>query len=81
MKKKYSAPDIAFESFALSVSIADCGVGTNQDDRKCGYKWDPETIIFVTGVQGCTTVIIDGDPYYDGVCYDNPSPEVNLYSS
>lgn len=81
MKKKYSAPDIAFESFSLSVSIATCAIGTNQGEDSCGYKWEPETIIFLEGMAGCTTEIANGDKVYNGICYDNPSPDKNLYSS
>lgn len=81
MKKKYSPPEIAFESFALSVSIAQCGAPTNQDNTKCGYKWDAETMLFVSTINECNTYIVDGDENWNGLCYDNPSQDKSLYSS
>lgn len=81
MKKTYSAPDIVFESFSLSVNIASCDVGTNHGREACGYKFDPETIIFVSGVSGCKEVIDDGDPAFDGICYHNPSEDSQLFGS
>lgn len=81
MKKTYSAPDIVFESFSLSVSIAACAVETNYGQYECGYKHDPENIIFVSGVSGCKEVVEDGDPVFDGVCYHVPAEDKQLFGS
>ncbi len=81
MKKRYTAPDIVFESFSLSVSIASCAIGTNQGQDSCGYKWDPETFLFTSTINECDTVTEDGSKEYNGICYDNPSLDKSLYSS
>ena len=81
MKKAYSAPDIVFDSFALSTSVAACKFETNQSDGVCGYFFAPETIIFLQGVSGCTTPITDGSGEYNGLCYHNFSPEGMLFGS
>lgn len=82
MKKKYSAPDIAFESFALSSSIAACDVGTNQSEGSCGYEFAPGIVIFVEQQQGCGTPTVDGSKEYNGVCYDVPTEDLKqLFSS
>lgn len=82
MKKVYSAPDIAFESFSMSVSIAsDCTAETNWGKDSCGYKFDGETYIFLETVAACTDKIVDGDPDYNGICYHNFSSDKQLFGS
>ncbi len=82
MKKAYSTPDIAFESFALSVSIAACKVEANHNaENECGYKWDAENILFLENINGCTTVIGEGDDSWDGYCYHNHSVDKRLFGS
>lgn len=81
MKKKYSAPDIAFESFSLSDSIANCEVGTNQNRGGCGYQFTVGIVIFLDEEQGCPVEIEDGSEKYNGICYDNPSSIKNLFNS
>lgn len=84
MKKSYSAPDIIFESFSLSTSIAACDVETNFGVGNCGYEVYPGFIIFKYGVDGCYAPI-EGDIFEtsngDSLCYDNPSGLTNLFSS
>lgn len=83
MKKAYSAPDIVFESFSLSVSIAACAIETNHGEDDCGYKWDGETIIFTADVGACADnfVIEDGSQEWNGLCYDNPTSDKRLFGS
>lgn len=81
MKKAYSAPDIAFESFSLSSSIAACDVETNHSQGTCGYRMDDGTVIFMTGVTGCDWEIDSPSGSYNGICYDNPSDLKTLFSS
>lgn len=80
MKKSYSAPDIVFESFSLSSSIAACEVETNFNEGNCGYELYPGFIIFMLGVDGCY-MQIESNIYADKICYDNPSGFMNLFSS
>ena len=85
MRKAYTKPEIAFESFALSTSIAgDCEVKTYTPNAgKCGYKFG-SMWVFVTGVHGCTIKIPDGsvtDNNGDAFCYHNPSDDKNLFNS
>ena len=69
MKKTYSKPDIVFDSFALSTSVAACKYETNYGPDICGYMFDPETYIFLESVSGCTTKITEGEEAFDGLCY------------
>ncbi len=80
MKKSYSAPDIVFESFSLSTSIAACDIETNFNEGRCGYEIYPGFSIFTIGVTGCLSQIENGI-YGDSICYDNPSGLANLFSS
>lgn len=80
MKKSYSKPDILFESFSLSSSVAaGCAVDTPlpQSD-KCGlpyFNW----VIFMNELQGCTKIVSTG--LMDGVCYHPPTEQTNLFTS
>jgi len=80
MKKTYLAPDIIFESFSLSTSIAACDIETNFNEGVCGYELYPGFAIFKVGVDGCLIEIETGI-YGDKICYDNPSGLTNLFSS
>ncbi len=73
MKKNYSKPEIVFESFKLSTSIA----GT------CATKEDPYEgaggfIIFVT------PSVCDFTPQEDessGICYQVPNEDIRMFAS
>ena len=88
MKKAYSKPEIMFEDFSLSASIANgCDVRvTNQSQNTCGYELRTGGTVFFTTVSGCyytkdpTTHndIIDGDY---GVCYHVPTDTSDLFNS
>lgn len=81
MKKLYSKPDIHFESFSLSTSIAStCEVKTyHPSNGVCGLKFGSQ-FIFTEEIEGCTTKIVEGEAY-DGLCYHNPSENNNLFNS
>lgn len=81
MKKIYSKPEILFEDFSMSDSIAaGCEVTTDlQNAGNCGYKFGKGTV-FLDTVQACTYKVTDGDAY-DGFCYHNPSVTYNLFNS
>ena len=82
MKKSYSKPDIAFENFSLSTSIAGaCERNTHlPSEGACGYEWGGY-VIFVTGMQGCDLEQPLGQPSPDGFCYHNPTDSNNLFNS
>ena len=82
MKKLYSKPEIMFENFTLSTNIAaGCEVKTNlQAEGGCGYQPPRQNkVIFTNELQGCTTTQADG--LYNGICYDTPSENYNLFNS
>lgn len=81
MKREYTKPDILFESFSLSTSIAgNCAVKTFlPSPGACGLPFG-STVIFTSGVTGCHKKFQNGISY-DGVCYDNPLETNNLFRS
>ena len=83
MKKSYSKPEILFESFAMSTSIATtCEVRFElQAKDVCGYPGSaPGLTIFATTYGGCT---VEGkaDDEYNGLCYNVPDETYNLFQS
>lgn len=82
MKKTYTKPDIMFDSFSLCSSIAaGCArpIG-NQSQGNCPLmvSGNPH---FLSSVTVCWTVIEDGSPQYDGICYHVPTDSTNLFNS
>ncbi len=89
MKKTYQKPQVTFESFSLSASIAgNCGIKTDlQSQYVCGLEFGDETI-FTTSITGCTTPIDDGvisgvDQFgnLNPICYHAPSETNRLFGS
>lgn len=81
MKKTYVKPQIAYESFQLSTSIAtDCALLSTRaaqyicpvEDKESGFY------IFAEANQLCDTVPVGGD---DSVCYDVPTESWKVFSS
>jgi len=80
MKKSYSKPEIAYESFATSTSIAiGCELITPMPsyDEYCGYPIQG-TVVFVEGAQ-CKNKPQNGE--YNGFCYHVPNEYNNLFNS
>lgn len=80
MRKAYSKPEIVFESFAMSTSIAaGCELDTPLPtyEESCGYPIRGGNV-FLEGPQ-CTSVPQDG--MYDGYCYHVPVETNNLFNS
>lgn len=77
MKKEYVKPEIVFESFKMSTSIAgDCSLdATLADENSCEYKTDMGFKIFVSG---CEYESADGDY---GVCYHQPTFDTKVFAS
>lgn len=83
MKKVYGKPDIIFENFALSTNIsAGCDyIITNQVLDVCGMN-SGRNVIFINGVQGCSTVVEDNsEAENDGWCYHVPIETKHLFNS
>ncbi len=78
MKKTYTKPQIVFDSFELSQSIARCEIISNVVKEVCGW-YDEESgmTIFVAGVCEWTSQ----DDTYAGICYHVPAEAYNLFSS
>lgn len=82
MKETYQTPDIMFEDFSLSASIADdCDtlVRNQSRDTGCAYITRTGLNVFTSKVSGCTTIEDDGD--YNGICYHVPIETANLFNS
>lgn len=79
MKLTYEAPEIMFEDFSLSSSIAaGCEFKTSlQGENQCGYMMEGD-IVFASDISGCKYKPADGN---DTVCYHNPTDTHNLYTS
>lgn len=79
MKKTYTKPDIAFERFSLCSSIASCAVKIEGAlGGTCGVEMD-DVFIFTEGVMGCHLAVPDDGS--NGVCYDVPFGNNNLFNS
>lgn len=88
MKKVYTKPEIMFESFTLSASIAgDCGTKTNTPSQgNCAYGEDTDfgVAIFTDAVTACVyKESNDGsaDGIFNGICYHVPTEGMNLFNS
>ena len=88
MKKTYSKPDIAFESFSLATSIAgNCEVKTDtKGGGECGYPMDGLGNLFLTTMEACTsagnTPVTDEQSFvFNGFCYHVPIENSNLFNS
>ena len=82
MKKTYVKPQVYFEDFQLSASIAaGCAPGTGiaHSEGVCGFKFG-QLVIFLNDVDGCTDeVTADGE---HGFCYHNPTDAlIKLFAS
>ncbi len=78
MKKKYIKPQITFESFQLSTTIASCAImGTNLAQYVCPVE-DPEWgwMYFADSNNLCDMVPGNGE-----ICYDVPVANWNVTNS
>ena len=84
MKKVYSKPDVVFESFSLSTSIAACAYKTGTDlqaARQCGYDYGGIILFLDDMGLACAVQIEDGSAVFDGICYHVPTTETALFNS
>lgn len=83
MKKTYEKPEVYFESFELSTSIATgCGVGynhqnTNFSNGSTCYLIFGTKRIFLTSTAGCTKTDFDENQF----CYHVPTSDSKVFSS
>ena len=79
MKKEYKKPELLFDSFELSESIAaGCEYITGQTIDQCAYYTGGRNV-FVESVTACTTKTQDGT--WDSICYHVPNENSNLFTS
>lgn len=77
MKKQYVKPELYFENFELSTSIASCSPGykVNQAPGSCAHPIAGEKVF--TSNPPCETT-----PQDDGeICYQNPQDGSRYFSS
>lgn len=80
MKKTYSKPDIFFEDFSLSTSIAaGCEKKPFKQGDGCGVKWG--ALMLFTQTLNCKDKIVEGDSEYNKLCYHNPWESYNVFYS
>lgn len=79
MKKIYTKPQIAYESFELSENIAMCELITSNQERYTCSVFDPETgwTIFNSSASGCIQTPADGE----NICYEVPFEDYNVFIS
>lgn len=80
MKKAYVKPEVYFESFELSASIALACPKQNQVHAQdvCGVVVPGVGNVFLYGIQGCEWQEADGK---HSVCYHNPDSTQSLFNS
>lgn len=82
MKKVYTKPQIAFESFQLTSNIAgDCNTkpNTQADDATCGYN-DNGWIVFQNSAV-CIHVQVGPDGKHNRLCYHVPTGDMSVFTS
>lgn len=85
MKKIYSKPEIAFESFSMSTNIAaGCEQPTNlPSNNECGLDFSG-VYIFLDTMSGCVEKVPSdgGDGEWNTICYHVPDGgKNNLFTS
>ena len=82
MRKQYSKPEIMFEDFSLSESIAaGCNVIVPQPgSNECGWPMEgTNKVMFLVGMNGCTRQVDDN--INNGFCYHVPLEGSLLFNS
>ena len=77
MKKQYVKPELYFENFELSTSIAACAYtdATHQDGNTCAYSTTGGTI-FSTSPDPCAYT---PDNLQSKICYDISNANQNIF--
>jgi len=81
MKKIYAKPEIVFESFSVSASIAaNCEKIVTPQLYSCGVNYPGVGVIFTDEAQGCIKKMED-TVMGDGYCYHVPTESANMFNS
>jgi hypothetical protein len=81
MKKTYEKPEVYFESFELSTSIATgCEYKTNHAMNICTYDLGSLGNVFVDSTTNCNDIKAQGGKWQN-ICYHLPSDQSNLFTS
>ena len=81
MKKHYEAPEIYFDDFSLSTSIAgSCTyIVNNASKYTCAYHdVRQDKYVFTADIGACIT---KNEGEYNGICYHNPYDTTDLFNS
>ena len=92
MKKKYIKPEILFEDFTLSTSVASCATESMQklsSDASCGFYDEYLKVVVISdGTSGCPSKssvegyrVAETPGEHDGVCYHVPIEAYNMFNS
>lgn len=82
MKKFYTKPDIVFEDFSLSTSIAGAceTVLSTPTSGTCAVQFG-RLMVFTDQVSGCAKKVVDGSEDYNKLCYHVPTEANNVFTS
>lgn len=81
MKKTYVKPQVFFEDFQLSASIAaGCEYTTNHTMNMCAYEITGGRSVFIDETTSCLDVKVQNGQY-GNVCYHVPADTSNLFTS
>lgn len=82
MKKTYEKPEVYFESFELSTSIATgCEYRTNHAINVCTYELSGGLgNVFVSTTTNCNNIKAPNGEW-NKICYHLPSDQSNLFTS
>lgn len=84
MKREYSTPDIVFDSFSLSNSIAGpCSYDTNTQNQNTCAVIIGNRRVFTSAVLGYKVeggYVVDSG-IYNGICYHVPVNGFNVFNS
>lgn len=79
MKKTYTKPDILFDCFSMSETIASCEVQANFQKGTCGVMLTEAIVLFSNGIEMCSWPVEDAE--YNGLCYHVPVESNNVFNS
>lgn len=81
MRKKYSKPDIMYEDFTPSTSIAaGCNYKAVVVEYTCGVEYGDD-MLFTSDLNVCTLPVEAMPGISDRICYHEPEPGNNVFTS
>ncbi len=79
MKKRYEKPDIMFDNFTMSESVARCEEKANFARGVCAVETGPFTYMFTDEVNSCN--FKQKDLEFNSLCYHVPMDSNNVFNS